>query len=60
MTLADGHSPALSRLSALPPRRWACVRDQSYEDGSPPYRARHSLIAAISRSRVHLRWIAPG
>jgi hypothetical protein len=29
MTLADGHSPGFSRLSALPPRRWACVRDQS-------------------------------
>ena len=29
-----GHSPACSRLSASPPRRRACVRDQSYEDGA--------------------------
>ena len=31
-----GHSPACSRLSGSPPRRRACVRDQSYEDGAAP------------------------
>ena len=31
-----GHSPAWSRLSASPPRRRACVRDQSQEDGAAP------------------------
>jgi uncharacterized glyoxalase superfamily protein PhnB len=28
-TLADGHSRSFSRLSAAPPRRLACMRDQS-------------------------------
>src|SRR5437588_5347057 len=37
MTVDDaGHSPACSRFSASPPRRRACVRDQSHEDGAVP------------------------
>lgn len=33
----DGHSPACSRLTASPPRRRECVRDQSYDDdGAEP------------------------
>ena len=35
-TLAAGHSPPASRSSASPPRRRACVRDQSYDDGNLP------------------------
>jgi hypothetical protein len=35
-TLAAGDSPRAKRSSASPPRRRACVRDQSYEDGSLP------------------------
>ena len=35
-TLAAGHSLSASRPSASPPRWRACVRDQSYEDGSLP------------------------
>jgi hypothetical protein len=58
------HSPAASppasrRRSASPPRRRAWVRDQSYEEGSRPYRSRHSAIAASTPSRLHRRWIAP-
>ena len=48
-TLAEGQSPLLSRSSAPPPRQRACVRDQSYEDGSRP-RACHAPIAARTRS----------
>jgi hypothetical protein len=55
-----GHSPACSRLSASPPRRRACVLDQSYEDGGAPQRARHVRIASRTRSRVHSGAIAPG
>jgi len=35
-TLDAGHSPPAKRLSASPPRRRACVGDQSYDDGSGP------------------------
>ena len=35
-TLAAGHSPSARRATASPPRRRAWVRDQSYDDGSPP------------------------
>ena len=35
-TLAGGHSQLERRASASPPRRRACVRDQSYEVGSRP------------------------
>ena len=59
-TAADGHSQSPRRLSASPPRRRACVRDQSYEDGSFPYRERHTHIAASTRSRVQRRSIEPG
>jgi hypothetical protein len=59
-TLADGQLPSLKRRSASPPRRRACVRDQSYEDGSVPNRERQSRIASSTRSRVHRRSIAPG
>jgi hypothetical protein len=59
-TLAAGHRPLANRSSASPPRRPACVRDQSYEDGSRPQRSRHCSIAEITSSGVHHRWIAPG
>jgi hypothetical protein len=59
-TLAAGHSPAASRSSASPPRRRACVRDQSYDDGSVSYREPQSRIASITCSRVQRRPIAPG
>ena len=36
------------------------MRDQSYDDGSRPYRSRHSRIASSTRSRVQRRSIAPG
>jgi hypothetical protein len=52
--LAEGQVPSVTRRCASPPRRRACVRDQSYDDGSLPYRARHSRIAAITSSRVHV------
>ena len=58
-TLAEGQSPAEIRSSAAPPRRCACVRDQSYDDGSRPYRTAQSRIASSTRSRVHRRSIAP-
>jgi hypothetical protein len=58
-TLADGQLHSLKRHSASPPRRRACVRDQSYEEGSVPNRERHSRIASSTRSRVHRRSIAP-
>ena len=35
-TLAEGQSPPPSRSSASPPRRRACVRVQSYDDGNRP------------------------
>ncbi len=57
-TLAAAHLPSASRSSASPPRRRACVRDQSYEDGSEPYRARHSR-ASMTSCRVQIGWIAP-
>jgi hypothetical protein len=59
-TLAGGHTPASRRRSASPPRRRACVRDQSYDDGSRRYRSSRSPIASSTRSRVQRRWIAPG
>ena len=59
-TLADGQQPWFKRRSASPPRRRACVRDQSYEDGSLPYRRRQSSMASTTRSRFHRRSIAPG
>jgi hypothetical protein len=49
-----------NRSCASPPRRRACVRDQSYDVGTRPYRERHSCIAARTRSRVQRRSIAPG
>jgi hypothetical protein len=36
------------------------VRDQSYEDGAAPYRARHVRIASRTRSGVQSGAIAPG
>lgn len=52
-TLADGQLPSLKRRSASPPRRRACVRDQSYEDGSVPNRERHSRIARVRATGTH-------
>jgi hypothetical protein len=59
-TLADGQSPSLSRSRAGAARRFAWVRDQSYEDGSRPYLCRHSSIAASTSCLVHFGWAAPG
>jgi PAS domain S-box-containing protein len=35
-TLPGGHVPTINRSRATPPRRRACVTDQSYEDGRRP------------------------
>jgi hypothetical protein len=59
-TLAEGQPPVLSRSSASPPRRRACVRDQSYDDGSWRYRVCQAHIAFITRARVQRRSVAPG
>ena len=59
-TLAEGHSPSANRACAPPPRRSACVRDQSYDDGSWPQQSSQSRIAASTLSRVQRRSIAPG
>jgi hypothetical protein len=59
-TLAAGHSPSARRASASPPRRPACVLDQSYDVGSRPYRASHERIVVVTRARDQRRSIAPG
>jgi hypothetical protein len=59
-TLAEGQSPVLGRPSASPPRRRACVTDQSYDDGSRPYRVCQARMASTISNRVHRRAIAPG
>ena len=40
-----------SRRIACAPRRRACVRDQSYDDGARPWSSAHSRIASRTRSR---------
>jgi hypothetical protein len=59
-TLAEGQSSSANRASASPPRRRACVSDQSYEEGSSPWLARHVRIASSTRSCVQRRSMAPG
>jgi len=55
-----GQSPSRKRLSASPPRRAACVRDQSVDDGGLPYRCRHFRIEQHTHSRIRLGSIAAG
>ena len=55
-----GQSPSRSRLSASPPRRRACVRDQSVDDGGLPYSCRQARIANRTHSRVRVGAIASG
>jgi hypothetical protein len=49
-----GQSRARNRSSASPPRLWACVRDQSVDEGGLPYLWRHSCIASRTQSRVRV------
>jgi hypothetical protein len=47
-------------IAASPPRRRACVLDQSYDVGGRSYLARQSHIAASTPSRVQRASMAPG
>ena len=53
-------SPVGQPLNGLSPRRPACVRDQSYDDSSLPYRSSHSPIAPSTRCRIQRCCTAPG
>ena len=59
-TLAEGQPPLDRRSIASPPRRRACARDQSYDDGSRPWSSRQARIAPSTFSRVQRGSIAPG